>query len=82
MKASATFYHAGCLVCVAAEQQLAEAIDPAQASGGSRRDWRVGPPQPALYCSRPLPSMQSVESRQADFDQPLITQPVAHPMEP
>ena len=82
MKASATFYHAGCLVCVAAEQQLADAIDPAQVSGGSRRDWRVGPPQPGLYCSRPLPSMQCVESRQADFDQPLITQPVAHPMEP
>ncbi len=82
MKASATFYHAGCLVCVAAEQQLADAIDPAQVSGGSRRDWRVGPPQPGLYCSRPLPSMQCVESRQADFDQPLITQPVAYPMEP
>ncbi len=82
MKASATFYHAGCLVCVAAEQQLADAIDPAQVSGGLRRDWRVGPPQPGLYCSRPLPSMPWVESRQADFDQPLITQPVAHPMEP
>ena len=28
MKTSATFYHAGCPVCVAAEDQLAEAIDP------------------------------------------------------
>lgn len=28
MKSSATFYHAGCAVCVAAEQQLADAIDP------------------------------------------------------
>jgi glutaredoxin len=28
MKEPATFYHAGCPVCVAAEQQLAEAIDP------------------------------------------------------
>lgn len=28
MKASAIFYHAGCPVCVAAEQQLADAIDP------------------------------------------------------
>ena len=28
MKASATFYHAGCPVCVAAEHQLADAIDP------------------------------------------------------
>jgi glutaredoxin len=27
MKATATFYHAGCPVCIAAEQQLAEAID-------------------------------------------------------
>ena len=27
MKASAIFYHAGCPVCVAAEQQLADAID-------------------------------------------------------
>lgn len=26
----ATFYHAGCPVCVAAEQQLAQAIDPTQ----------------------------------------------------
>lgn len=30
MKISATFYHAGCPVCVAAEQQLACAIDPAR----------------------------------------------------
>ncbi len=30
MKPSATFYHAGCPVCVAAEQQLADAIDPAR----------------------------------------------------
>jgi glutaredoxin len=30
MKATATFYHAGCPVCVAAEQQLAAAIDPAR----------------------------------------------------
>lgn len=30
MKASAIFYHAGCPVCVAAEQQLANAIDPAR----------------------------------------------------
>jgi glutaredoxin len=28
MKEPATLYHAGCPVCVAAEQQLAEAIDP------------------------------------------------------
>jgi len=28
MKASAIFYHAGCPICVAAEQQLADAIDP------------------------------------------------------
>jgi len=27
MKSQAIFYHAGCPVCVAAEQQLAEAID-------------------------------------------------------
>ncbi len=27
-KSKATFYHAGCPVCVAAEQQLAQAIDP------------------------------------------------------
>lgn len=30
MKTTATFYHAGCPVCVAAEQQLADAIDPAR----------------------------------------------------
>jgi glutaredoxin len=30
MKASAIFYHAGCPVCIAAEQQLADAIDPAR----------------------------------------------------
>jgi len=30
MKTSAIFYHAGCPVCVAAEQQLADAIDPAR----------------------------------------------------
>ncbi|GAB4169081.1 MAG: thioredoxin family protein [Wenzhouxiangellaceae bacterium] len=30
MKSSAIFYHAGCPVCVAAERQLAEAIDPAR----------------------------------------------------
>lgn len=30
MKARATFYHAGCPVCVSAEQQLAGAIDPAR----------------------------------------------------
>ncbi len=82
MKARATFYHAGCLVCIAPdEQQLADAIDPAQVSGGLRRDWRVKLPQPGLHCSRPLPPTPWVESRQADFDQPLITQPVAHPME-
>ena len=28
MKVNAKFYHAGCPVCVQAEQQLAEAIDP------------------------------------------------------
>lgn len=28
MKSSAIFYHAGCPVCVAAEQQLVDAIDP------------------------------------------------------
>lgn len=27
MRTAATFYHAGCPVCVAAEQQLADAID-------------------------------------------------------
>jgi len=30
MKQHATFYHAGCPVCVAAEQQVAEAIDAAR----------------------------------------------------
>lgn len=30
MKESAIFYHAGCPVCIAAEQQLADAIDPAR----------------------------------------------------
>ena len=30
MKAPAIFYHAGCPVCVAAEQRLADAIDPAR----------------------------------------------------
>lgn len=30
MSQVATFYHAGCPVCVAAEQQLAQAIDPKQ----------------------------------------------------
>jgi glutaredoxin len=30
MKQKATFYHAGCPVCIAAEQQLAEAIDSAR----------------------------------------------------
>ncbi|HDP88901.1 MAG TPA: thioredoxin family protein [Thioalkalivibrio sp.] len=30
MKTLARFYHAGCPVCVAAEQQLANAIDPAR----------------------------------------------------
>lgn len=29
-KANAIFYHAGCPVCVAAEQQLATALDPAR----------------------------------------------------
>ena len=28
MKAHAIFYHAGCPVCIAAEQQIADAIDP------------------------------------------------------
>lgn len=28
MKTSATFYHAGCPVCVDAERQIAEALDP------------------------------------------------------
>lgn len=30
MRANAIFYHAGCPVCVAAEQQLADAIDRAR----------------------------------------------------
>lgn len=30
MKTKATFYHAGCPVCVAAEQNIAAAIDPAR----------------------------------------------------
>ena len=30
MKTSATFYHAGCPVCVDAERQIAEALDPAR----------------------------------------------------
>jgi glutaredoxin len=30
MKAQAIFYHAGCPVCVAAEQSVARAIDPAR----------------------------------------------------
>jgi len=30
MKTAATFYHAGCPVCVAAEQNLASALDPAR----------------------------------------------------
>lgn len=30
MKPSAIFFHAGCPICVAAEQQLADAIDPAR----------------------------------------------------
>lgn len=30
MKTKAIFYHAGCPVCVAAEQQLVHAIDPAR----------------------------------------------------
>jgi len=36
MKTNATVYSAGCPVCVAAEQQLAAALDPArlQPSGG------------------------------------------------
>lgn len=28
MKTKATFYHAGCSVCVAAEQQFVDALDP------------------------------------------------------
>jgi hypothetical protein len=30
MKTSAIFYHAGCPVCVEAEHQVAEALDPAR----------------------------------------------------
>jgi glutaredoxin len=30
MKTSTTFYQAGCPVCIAAEQQLADVIDPAR----------------------------------------------------
>jgi glutaredoxin len=30
MKTKAIFYHAGCTVCVAAEQNVAKAIDPAK----------------------------------------------------
>lgn len=30
MSTTATFYHAGCPVCVAAEQNLASALDPAR----------------------------------------------------
>lgn len=30
MKSKATFYHAGCPVCVSAEQQVARALDPAR----------------------------------------------------
>ena len=30
MKTKAVFYHAGCAVCVSAEQQFAAALDPAQ----------------------------------------------------
>lgn len=30
MKTQATFFHAGCPVCVAAEDQLAEALDPSR----------------------------------------------------
>ncbi|HPQ26556.1 MAG TPA: thioredoxin family protein, partial [Gammaproteobacteria bacterium] len=30
MKTQAIFYHAGCPVCVAAEQQIADAIDSAR----------------------------------------------------
>ena len=30
MKAQAIFYHAGCPVCIDAEQQIADAIDPAR----------------------------------------------------
>lgn len=30
MKTKATFYHAGCPVCIAAEQNVAQALDPAK----------------------------------------------------
>ena len=30
MKTQAIFYHAGCPVCIAAEQQIADAIDPSR----------------------------------------------------
>ncbi|MBN8248034.1 MAG: thioredoxin family protein [Verrucomicrobia bacterium] len=30
MKTHATFYHAGCHVCIAAEQSLAQALDPSR----------------------------------------------------
>ena len=30
MKDQAVFYHAGCPVCIAAEQQIADAIDPSR----------------------------------------------------
>lgn len=32
MKTNATFYHAGCPVCVAAERQIATSLDPARFS--------------------------------------------------
>lgn len=32
MKTAATFYHAGCAVCVSAEQRVADALDPQQFS--------------------------------------------------
>ncbi len=45
MKTAAIFYHAGCPVCVEAENQVADALDPARydvehvhlACGGARR---------------------------------------------
>jgi glutaredoxin len=30
MKSTATFYHAGCPVCISAEQNIAQALDPAR----------------------------------------------------
>jgi glutaredoxin len=30
MKSKATFYHAGCPVCISAEQNIAQALDPAR----------------------------------------------------